>query len=402
MLWFKVPPKIYFKRGAVDLAIRELKGKKRAFIVTDRYLFNSGAVRAVTDVLDEIKVDHQIFFDIKPDPSMSTVHQALEIVRPYEPDVIIALGGGSPMDVAKMVWLLYEQPNTDLAKRTKFIDISEATTRLPQLGKKAMMVCIPTTSGSGAEVTPFAVIRDEKTNQKYAIADYAITPDMAIVDPNFVDRMPQGLTATSGMDALIHAVEAYTSHMSTNFVNSNALEAVKLVFKYLVRSHRDGINDPLAREKMHYAATIAGMAFANSFISICHSMAHKLGSMYNLPLGVTNALLIRQIIKYKINHDNAEFRYAVKYGQIADELGLGGDNDLEKADFLVHEIDNLMSELMLPKSLKYFGVKEDAYMDKLEELSKSAYEAMNSKTNPHCPSLEDVKQLYLDVYNGVV
>ncbi len=304
MLWFKVPPKIYFKRGAVDLAIRELKGKKRAFIVTDRYLFNSGAVRAVTDVLDEIKVDHQIFFDIKPDPSMSTVHQALEIVRPYEPDVIIALGGGSPMDVAKMVWLLYEQPNTDLAKRTKFIDISEATTRLPQLGKKAMMVCIPTTSGSGAEVTPFAVIRDEKTNQKYAIADYAITPDMAIVDPNFVDRMPQGLTATSGMDALIHAVEAYTSHMSTNFVNSNALEAVKLVFKYLVRSHRDGINDPLAREKMHYAATIAGMAFANSFISICHSMAHKLGSMYNLPLGVTNALIIRKLIKYKINHDN--------------------------------------------------------------------------------------------------
>ena len=402
MLWFKVPPKIYFKRGAVDLAIRELKGKKRAFIVTDRYLFNSGAVRAVTDVLDEIKVDHQIFFDIKPDPSMSTVHQALEIVKPYEPDVIIALGGGSPMDVAKMIWLLYEQPDIDLAKRTRFIDISEATTRLPQLGKKAMMVCIPTTSGSGAEVTPFAVIRDDKTKQKYAIADYALTPDMAIVDPNFVDKMPQGLTATSGMDALIHAVEAYTSHMSTNFVNSNALEAVKLVFKYLVRSHREGINDPLAREKMHYAATIAGMAFANSFISICHSMAHKLGSMYNLPLGVTNALLIRQIIKYKINHDNAEFRYAVKYGQIADELGLGGDNDLEKADFLIHEIDNLMSELMLPKSLKYFGVKEDVFMSKLDELAKSAYETLNSKSNPHCPSLADIKQLYLDAYNGVV
>ena len=402
MLWFKVPPKIYFKRGAVDLAIRELKGKKRAFIVTDRYLFNSGAVRAVTDILDEIKVDHQIFFDIKPDPPMSTVHQALEIVKPYEPDVIIALGGGSPMDVAKMIWLLYEQPDIDLAKRTKFIDISEATTRLPQLGKKAMMVCIPTTSGSGAEVTPFAVIRDDETKQKYAIADYSLTPDMAIVDPNFVDRMPQGLTATSGMDALIHAVEAYTSHMSTNFVNSNALEAVKLVFKYLVRSHRAGINDPLAREKMHYAATIAGMAFANSFISICHSMAHKLGSMYNLPLGVTNALLIRQIIKYKVSHDSADARYAIKYGQISDELGLGGEDDLEKTDFLIHEIDNLMSELMLPKSLKYFGVKEEVFMGNLNELAKSAYEILNSKANPHCPALEDIKQLYLDAYNGIV
>lgn len=401
MLWYKVPPKMYFKRGAIDLALRELQGKKRAFIVTDRYLFNSGAVNAVTNVLDEIHIDHQIFFDIKPDPTMSTINQALEIVRPYEPDVIIALGGGSPMDAAKVIWLLYEQPHIDFAKLSKkFIDIKEATSRLPELGKKAMMVCIPTTSGSGAEVTPFAVIKDEKTNQKYAIADYALTPNMAIIDPNFVDKMPQGLTATSGIDALIHAIEAYTSDMSTNFVNSNALEAVKLIFRYLVRSHREGINDPLAREKMHYAATIAGMAFANSFISLCHSMAHKLGAMYNLPLGVTNALLIRQVIRYKLSHDNAEARYAVKYGQIADELGLGGDNDIEKADFLVHEIDNLITELMLPKSLKYFGVREDAFMQNVDKLAKNAYDDLNSKVNPNCPSVQDIKQIYIDVFNG--
>lgn len=402
MLWFKVPPKIYFKRGAIDLALKELAGKKRAFIVTDRYLFNSGAVKLVVEALDKIKADHQIFFDIKPDPSMSTIHQALEIVRPYEPDVIIALGGGSPMDAAKMIWLLYEQPDIDLTKRSKFMDILSSSNQLPKLGKKAMMVCIPTTSGSGAEVTPFAVIRDEKTKQKYAIADYALTPDIAIVDPNFVDKMPQGLTATSGMDALIHAIEAYSSNMSTNFVNSNALEAVKLVFRYLVRSHREGINDPIAREKMHYAATIAGLAFANSFISMCHSMAHKLGSMYNLPLGVTNALLIRQVIKYKCKHDNADTRYTVKYAQIADELGLGGDNDLEKTDFLVHEIDNLMSELMLPKSLKYFGIKEEVFMPKLDELAKSVFDVMNTESYPNCPSISEIKQIYIDTYNGNV
>ncbi|MCQ2958248.1 MAG: bifunctional acetaldehyde-CoA/alcohol dehydrogenase, partial [Candidatus Gastranaerophilales bacterium] len=296
MLWFKVPPKVYFKRGAVDLALRELEGKKRAFIVTDRFLFNSGAVYNVTNVLEEIGIDYQIFFDVKPDPTLSTINEALNIVRPFEPDVIISLGGGSPMDAAKIIWLMYEHPETNFSDISmRFMDIRKRICSIPELGKKATMVAIPTTSGTGSEVTPFAIITDDKTHVKYAIADYALTPNMAIIDPNFVDGMPKGLTAASGIDALVHAVEAYVSVMATNFTNSNALEAIKLVFKYLPRSYKEGANDPIAREKMHYAATIAGMAFANSFLGICHSMAHKLGAAFNIPHGIANAVLFLQI-----------------------------------------------------------------------------------------------------------
>ena len=299
MLWFKVPPKVYFKRGATDLALRELEGKKRAFIVTDRFLFNSGMVYNITNVLDEIGIDYEIFFDVKPDPTLSTINEAMKVLRPFEPDVIIALGGGSPMDAAKIMWLMYEQPDTvfeDISMR--FMDIRKRICNIPELGKKATMVAIPTTSGTGSEVTPFAIITDDETHVKYAIADYALTPNMAIVDPNFVDTMPKGLTSASGIDALVHAVEAYVSAMATNFTNSNALEATKLIFRYLERSYKEGANDPQAREKMHYAATIAGMAFANSFLGLCHSMAHKLGAMFHVPHGVANALLISQVIKY--------------------------------------------------------------------------------------------------------
>lgn len=401
MLWYKIPPKVYFKRGAVELALKELKGKKRAFIITDRYLFNSGAVNTVVKILDEIKIDHQIFFDVKPDPTLTTVNQAMEIVKPYEPDLIIALGGGSPMDVAKIIWLLYEHPETDFSALTKrYMDIKEETAKLPQFEGKATLVCIPTTSGTGAEVTPFAVIKDETTNQKYAIADYALTPNMAIVDANFVDRMPQGLTATSGVDALIHAIEAYSSEMSTNFTNSNALEAIKLVFRYLPRSHKEGINDPIAREKMHYAATIAGMAFANSFISICHTLAHKLGAVYNLPLGVTNALLIRQVIKFKSGKENTA--YAKKYAQIAEELNLGGNTEAEKVNLLINAIDKLLEELNLPKNLKYFGVKEENFNANLKTLAESAFSDLHCTANPDCPDLEDIKQIYTDAYFGKI
>ena len=310
MLWFKAPAKIYFKRGATDLALRELQGKKRAFIVTDSFLYNSGAVNKITNVLDEIGIEHQVFFDVKPDPTLSTINQALSILKPFEPDVIISLGGGSPMDAAKIMWLMYEQPDTvfeDISMR--FMDIRKRICQLPELGKKATMVAIPTTSGTGSEVTPFAIITDDETHVKYAIADYALTPNMAIIDPNFVDGMPKGLTSASGIDALVHAIEAYVSCMATNFTNSNALEATKLVFKYLERSYNEGANDPIAREKMHYAATIAGMAFANSFLGLCHSMAHKLGAMYHVPHGVANALLIRQIIKY--NSSDAPHKQAI-------------------------------------------------------------------------------------------
>ena len=412
MLWFKVPPKVYFKRGAIDLALRELEGKKRAFIVTDRFLFNSGAVDNIVKVLDEVGIDHQIFFDVKPDPTISTINQALEIVRPYEPDIIIALGGGSPMDAAKIIWLMYEQPETvfeDISMR--FMDIRKRICRIPELGKKATMVAIPTTSGTGSEVTPFAIITDDETHVKYAIADYALTPNMAIIDPNFVDGMPKGLTAASGIDALVHSIEAYVSVMATNFTNSNALEATKLIFRYLTRSYNDGAKDPIAREKVHYAATIAGMAFANSFLGLCHSMAHKLGAMYNVPHGVANALLINQVIKYNANDKPRkqsifpQYKFPsakIKYGQIADELGLGGKNDDEKVELLLDAITKLKQDLNLPASIRDFGVDEKTFMDKLDELVELAYDDQCTGANPVYPLMDEIKQIYIDAYHGVV
>ncbi|MBR5555574.1 bifunctional acetaldehyde-CoA/alcohol dehydrogenase [bacterium] len=412
MLWFKVPPKVYFKRGAIDLALRELQGKKRAFIVTDRFLFNSGAVDSITKILDEVGIDHQIFFDVKPDPTLSTINQAMEIIRPYEPDVIISLGGGSPMDAAKIMWLMYEQPDTvfeDISMR--FMDIRKRICRIPELGQKATMVAIPTTSGTGSEVTPFAIITDDETHVKYAIADYALTPNMAIIDPNFVDGMPKGLTAASGVDALVHSIEAYVSALATNFTNSNALEATKLVFKYLERSWSQGANDPIAREKMHYAATIAGMAFANSFLGLCHSMAHKLGAMFNVPHGVANALLIRQVIKYnavdcpkkqcifpQYKFPNAK----AKYAQIADELNLGGKTDDEKVALLIEAIDRLMKSINLPNSIKDFGVTEAEFNAKLDEMVELAFDDQCTGANPAYPLMEDIKAIYKDAFEGIV
>ncbi len=412
MLWFKVPPKVYFKRGCLDLALRELRGKKRAFIVTDRFLFNSGAVENVTKVLDEIGIDHQVFFDVKPDPTIATVKQAMEIVKPYEPDVIIALGGGSPMDAGKIIWLLYENPDTNFADISmRFMDIRKRICQIPDLGKKAMMVCIPTTSGTGSEVTPFSIITDEKTHYKYAIADYALTPNMAIVDPNFVDGMPKGLTAASGIDALVHSLEAYVSCMATNFTNSNALEATKLIFRYLARSYKDGASDPVAREKMHYAATIAGMSFANAFLGLCHSMAHKLGAMYNIPHGVANALLIRQIIKFNAVDKPTkqaifpQYKYPnakTKYGQVADEIGLGGKNDDEKVDLLIKAVDKLMTEINLPKSIKEFGIKKEDFMKNLDVLVERAFDDQCTGANPRYPLMSEIKKIFLDAYEGIV
>ena len=416
MLWFKAPSKIYFKRGAVDLALRELQGKKRAFIVTDSFLYNSGAVNKITNVLDEIGIEHEVFFDVKPDPTLSTINQAMAQLKPFEPDVIISLGGGSPMDAAKIMWLMYEQPDTvfeDISMR--FMDIRKRICQLPELGKKATMVAIPTTSGTGSEVTPFAIITDDESHVKYAIADYALTPNMAIIDPNFVDGMPKGLTSASGIDALVHAVEAYVSCMATNFTNSNALEATKLVFKYLERSYNEGANDPIAREKMHYAATIAGMAFANSFLGLCHSMAHKLGAMYHVPHGVANALLIRQIIKY--NSSDAPRKQAIfpqykypcakmKYGQIADELGLGGKNDDEKVKLLIKAIDKLMKSINLPNSIEEFitknGYTKEYWNEHLDELVELAFDDQCTGANPVYPLMSEIKQIYTDAFNGVV
>lgn len=414
MLWFKVPQKVYFKRGAVDLALRELKGKKKAFIVTDRFLFSSGAADNVIKVLDDIGIDHEVFFDVKPDPTLSTIEEAFAVLKPFEPDVIIALGGGSPMDAAKILWLKYEQPDTvfeDIAMR--FMDIRKRICELPELGKKALMVAIPTTSGTGSEVTPFSIITDDKNGIKYAIADYALTPSMAIVDPDFVDGMPKGLTAASGIDALVHAIEAYVSCMATNFTNSNALEACKLVFKYLSRSYHEGANDPVAREKMHYAATIAAMAFANAFLGLCHSMAHKLGAIFHIPHGVANALLIKQVIRYnatdcpKKQATFPQYKYPCaveRYAQIADELKLGGSTNEEKTELLLKAIDNLMNDVELPRSIKEFieknGQTEADFYNKLDEMVELAFDDQCTGANPVYPLMSDIRTLYIKAFNG--
>ncbi len=410
MLWFKVPPKVYFKRGATDLALKELKGKKRAFIVTDRYLFNSGTVYNVTNVLEEIGVDYQIFFDVKPDPTISTINEALSMVKTYEPDVIIALGGGSPIDAAKIVWLMYEQPDTvfeDIAMR--FLDIRKRICELPELGQKAMMVAIPTTSGTGSEVTPFAVITDDKTHVKYPIADYALTPNMAIIDPNFVDTMPAGLCAASGIDALTHAVEAYVSALATNFTNSPALEATKLIFRYLPRSYKEGKNDPIAREKIHYASCLAGMAFANSFLGLCHSMAHKLGAAFNIPHGIANALIINQVIRY--NSTDCPRKQCIfpqykfpnakaKYGQIADELNLGGKDDNEKVELLINAITQLKKDINIPLSIKEYGISEKDFKDKLDELVVLAFDDQCTGANPAYPLMDEIREVFEKAYSG--
>ena len=398
MLWFKVPPRIYFKRGATDLALRELKGKKRAFIVTNSFLFNSGAVDKITKILKEIDCEYLIFFNAKPDPDLSLIQQAMSMLKPFEPDVIIALGGGSPIDAAKIMWLMYEQPETELQDvAIEFMNIKKRISSILDLGRKATLVAIPTTSGTGSEVTPFSFYTDDTTGTKYAIADYALTPDMAIIDPNFVDNMPKSLTAAAGIDALVHAVEAYVSPMATNFINSNALEAIKQIFRYLERSYNEGAKDPLAREKMHYASTIAGMAIANSFLGLCHSMAHKLSITFNIPHGVANALLIKQIIKFNAN-DSGEKQ--TKYAQIANELKLGGSSDEEKVDLLIKAIDNLMNAVYVPKSIKEKGINREDFEAKLDKMIQLVID--DQCTGSTYPLAENLKQIYLNAYEGII
>lgn len=412
MLWFKVPPKIYFNRGATEQSLNEFEGKKRAFIITDRFLFDTGMIRTITDTLEGIDIDYQIFFDVKTDPTLSTVHQALTMVRSYEPDLLIALGGGSPMDVAKIIWLMYEQPNTkfeDISMR--FMDIRKRICSIHELGQKAKLVCIPTTSGTGSEVTPFSIITDDKTHIKYALADYALTPSMAIIDANFVDNMPKELTAAGGIDTLVHSLEAYVSVMATNYTNSLALEAIKQVFRYLPRSYNNGANDPIAREKMHNAATISGMAFANAFLGLCHSMAHKLGAMYNIPHGIANALLICQVIRF--NATDCPNKQAIfpqykapeskkRYAQIAHTLYLGSakSTDDKKVELLINAVAKLKEAIGIPKSIREYGIDKKTFKDNLDNLSTFAFDDQCTGANPVYPLIKEIKQIYLDAYEG--
>ncbi len=411
MLWFRVPPKIYFKYGCLPVALQELASKKRAFIVTDKPLFDMGLLKEITDVLDRLGVENYIFYDVEPNPKRSTVEKGLHLINSYQPDVMIACGGGSPMDAAKVMWLMYEHPEVDFeGVAMRFMDIRKRVYELPQLGQKAILVAIPTTSGTGSEVTPFAVVTDDRTGIKYPLADYALTPNMAIVDPELVLNLPQKLTAYSGIDALTHALEAYVSVMGTEFTDGMALEAIQLLFKYLPRSYINGASDREAREKVHYAATIAGMAFANAFLGVCHSMAHKLGSIFNVPHGLANALMISHVIRY--NATDAPFKQAIfpqdkyphakeRYGQIADCLNLGGNTLDEKVTKLVEAVETLKRQLDIPMTIKETLQGSDkGFYERLEELAVEAFDDQCTGANPRYPLIRELKELFILAYQG--
>ena len=410
MLWFRVPPKIFFKYNAIPIALEEVADRKKAFIVTDKPLFDLGYTDYVTKPLEEKGIDYEIFHEVEPDPTLSTVKRGLAIMNNFKPDLIIALGGGSPMDAAKIMWLMYEAPDTKfelLAMR--FMDIRKRIFDFPKLGKKALMVAIPTTSGTGSEVTPFAVVTDDRTGAKYPIADYELTPNMAIIDPMLVLSMPKGLCAYSGLDALSHGVEALASVVSTEYTNAMALESIRLIFKYLPDSYAKGSQDPKAREKIHYASTMAGMAFANAFLGICHSMAHKLGAMYHVPHGLANALLLSHVIRYnatdvpwkqtsfpQYTYPSAKERYA----RIADYLGLGGNTHDEKVEKLIDAIEALKAKLNIPKSIREAGVPEKEFFAKLDELAEKAFDDQCTGANPRYPLISEIKDILTKAYNG--
>lgn len=410
MLWFRVPEKVYFKYGSMCVALRELKdlNKKKAFIVTDRVLYELGLVDNVTKLLDELGIDYKIFYDVEPDPTLRTAKKGAAEMLSYNPDAIIAIGGGSAMDAAKIMWVLYEHPEVkfeDLAMR--FLDIRKRVYAFPKLGEKAMLVAVATTAGTGSEVTPFAVITDEKTGAKYPLADYELTPDIAIVDSELMMNMPKGLTAASGIDALTHAIEAYVSVLASEFTNGMALEAIRLIFKYLPLAYSEGSTNVKAREKMAHASTMAGMAFANAFLGICHSMAHKLGATHHLPHGIANGLLINEVIKYnsvdnprkqaafpQYKYPNAKWRYA----RIADYLNLGGANEDEKVALLTAAIDELKAAINIPMSIQEAGVSETKFYASLEEMSEQAFDDQCTGANPRYPLISEIKQLYVNAF----
>ncbi|MBQ7585252.1 MAG: bifunctional acetaldehyde-CoA/alcohol dehydrogenase [Desulfovibrionaceae bacterium] len=417
MLWFRVPPKIYFKLGALGPALEEYKDRHRACIITDKTMVTLGHVDRVANVLTKLGMDVRIFSEVNPDPDISTAKKALNLVNSFQPDIFIALGGGSPMDAAKIVWLLYEVPDIkfeDIALR--FMDIRKRIVSFPDLHKKAVMVAIPTTSGTGSEVTPFAVITNDQTGVKYPVTDYALTPDMAIVDPEFVMDLPKSLIANAGIDVLTHGIEAYTSTMATNFADGQALEAIRLIFKYLRRSYQGGEDRLVPREKVHYAATMAGMAFANAFLGVCHSMAHAMGSFLHLPHGLANALLLSYVIEYNATDKPTkqgmmpQYKYPWvkgRYARIADLLHLADDIKGDSAEDrwtktarLVQAIEQLKRDVQIPASIREAGVAENDFLDLLDKMSEQAFDDQCTSANPRYPLISEIKDLYLKAYYG--
>ena len=413
MLWFRAPEKVYFKKGCLATALDELgtiMNKKRAFIVTDSFLFQNGYTKPITSKLNDMGIEHTTFFNVEPDPSLASAKEGAAAMTQFKPDVIIALGGGSAMDAAKIMWVLYEHPEADfLDMAMRFIDIRKRIYTFPAMGEKAYFVAIPTSAGTGSEVTPFAVITDESTGVKYPLADYALLPNMAIVDADMMMNAPKGLTSASGIDAMTHALEAYVSVMATPYTDGIALEAAKQIFEYLPRAYDNGPNDPEAREGMANAATMAGMAFANAFLGVCHSMAHKLGAFHHLPHGVANALMIDYVIRFNCAEAPTKMgtfsQYAypktlAKYARFAEGCGMTGKDDTEKVENFIKALDELKQKIGIKESIQAYGVDEKDFLDRLDEMTEQAFDDQCTGANPRYPLMEEIKQMYLDAYYG--
>ncbi len=413
MLWFRTPQKVYFKRGCLPIALREISEvlhRKRAFLVTDRFLFQSGMTTCITKHLQEMGIPYQIFSDVQPDPTLSCARAGAEQMRAFSPDVIFALGGGSAMDAAKIMWVLYEHPEADFQDMAmRFMDIRKRTYTYPQMGEKAYFIAVPTSSGTGSEVTPFAVITDESNGTKYPLADYQLMPNMAIVDTDLMMRQPKGLTAASGIDALTHALEAYASVMATDYTDSMALSALKNIFDYLPVCYEDGENNPLAREKMANASTMAGMAFANAFLGVCHSMAHKLGAFHHLPHGVANAILITEVMRFNIAEAPRKMgtfsqypypRALERYAACARYLGVTGESDMALFDGLIRKIEELKEAVGIRKSVKEYGIAETDFQATLEEMCEQAFDDQCTGANPRYPLISEIREMYLKAYYG--
>jgi len=413
MLWFRAPEKIYIKKGCLPVALDELKtvlGKKRAFIVTDTFLYENGYTKPVTDKLDEMGIAHTTFFNVQPDPTLANAQEGAAQMAAFKPDTIIALGGGSAMDAAKIMWVLYEHPEADFMDMAmRFIDIRKRVYTFPKMGEKAYFIAIPTSAGTGSEVTPFAVITDETTGTKYPLADYELLPNMAIIDTDFHMSAPKGLTAASGIDAVTHAVEAYAAMLATDYTDGLALQALKTIFTYLPRAYENGQTDVIAREKMANAATIAGMAFANAFLGICHSMAHKLGAFHHLPHGVANALMIEEVIRFNASEAPAKMgtfsqydhpHTLSRYGEIADALKLGGSTDEEKLENLIGAINDLKARVGILPTIQAYGIDETDFLARLDDMVEQAFDDQCTGANPRYPLMSEIKQMYLNAYYG--
>ena len=413
MLWFRAPEKVYIKKGCLPVALDELgtvMNKKKAFIVTDTFLYNNGYTKAIEKKLDEMDIMHTTFSNVAPDPTLASAKEGAKMMEAFNPDVIIAVGGGSAMDAAKIMWVLYEHPEADFMDMAmRFMDIRKRIYSFPKMGEKAYFVAIPTSAGTGSEVTPFAVITDEASGIKYPLADYEIMPKMAIVDADMMMQAPKGLTSASGIDAVSHALEAYASVMATDYTDGLALRALKMIFEYLPKAYDNGPNDPVAREKMANAATMAGMAFANAFLGVCHSMAHKLGSFHHIPHGVSNALMLDEVLKFNASDVPTKMGTFSQYGhphtleryaEVADYLGVKGNSNEEKLEGLIKKFDELKEKVGIKPTIKDYVPDEEDFLNRLDDMVEQAFDDQCTGANPRYPLMSEIKQMYLNAYYG--